>query len=380
MGCCIKKKRTQALINKTEENEQNTEEDKDFVSITVKLKYEDFSPLKLLGRGSYGQVCLVRFKLNNKLYAMKVLDKLLLKQKHQELHTKSERDLMVKIHCPFVVNIKSAFQDEKYLFIISDFMQGGDLFYHLHEQGIFNFELAQFYISEVVLALEYLHKNNMIYRDLKPENILLDSKGHIKLTDFGLSKMLNSSGERTYTICGTVQYIAPEMFIKKGYDNAVDWWSLGCLIYEMFVGKFAFKIRKKSDINFDLYKKKLNFPRRMDGDAKDLINKLLVVEPKKRLGYGKNGVDKIKNHPFFEGINWDDIWNKKVKPPFIPELDDELDLKYFDQQFTDEPLESFTKNMRARETSYEYQNFTFITDSIKDELITIQAETNKNDD
>ena len=373
MGCCQKKKQNQALTNKLNQNEADIEEDKDFTSISVQLTYHDFTPLKLLGRGSYGQVCLVRLKINNKLYAMKVLDKLLLKEKHQELHTKSERDLMVKVHCPFIVNIKSAFQDQKYLYIISDFMQGGDLYYHLHEKGVLNFEEAQFYISEIVLALEYLHKNNMIYRDLKPENILLDNKGHIKLTDFGLSKMLNSSNERSFTICGTIQYIAPEMFIKKGYDHMIDWWS-GCLMYEMFAGKFAFKIKRNTEINFDIYKQKLQFPRRMDEDAKDLINKLLVVEPKKRLGFGTNGVEKIKKHPFFEGINWDDVWNKNVMPPFVPELDDELDLRYFDKQFTDEPLESFTKNMRARETSYEYKNFTFVTDSIKNELITIQEE------
>ena len=379
MGCCPKKKQNPVLLNKNDINEEKIEEDKDFASISVKLNYHDFTPLKLLGRGSYGQVCLVRMKINNKLYAMKVLDKSLLKETHQELHTKSERDLMVKVHCPFIVNIKSAFQDPKYLYIISDFMQGGDLFYHLHESHVFRFEQAQFYITEIVLALEYLHKNNMIYRDLKPENILIDSKGHIKLTDFGLSKMLNSSGERSFTICGTLQYIAPEMFVKKGYDNAIDWWSLGCVIYEMFAGKLAFKIKRNMKIDMDLYKKKLQFPRHMDEDAKDLINQLLVREPKKRLGYGPNGAEKIKKHPFFEGVNWDDVWNKKVEPPFVPELDDEMDLRYFDSQFTDEPLESFTKNMRARETSYEYKNFTFVTDSIKQELMTIEEVKNEND-
>ena len=379
MGCCPKKKQNPVLLNKNDINEEKIEEDKDFASISVKLNYHDFIPLKLLGRGSYGQVCLVRMKINNKLYAMKVLDKSLLKETHQELHTKSERDLMVKVHCPFIVNIKSAFQDPKYLYIISDFMQGGDLFYHLHESHVFRFEQAQFYITEIVLALEYLHKNNMIYRDLKPENILIDSKGHIKLTDFGLSKMLNSSGERSFTICGTLQYIAPEMFVKKGYDNAIDWWSLGCVIYEMFAGKLAFQIKRNMKIDIDLYKKKLQFPRHMDEDAKDLINQLLVPEPKKRLGYGPNGAEKIKKHPFFEGVNWDDVWNKKVEPPFVPELDDEMDLRYFDSQFTDEPLESFTKNMRARETSYEYKNFTFVTDSIKQELMTIEEVKNEND-
>ena len=379
MGCCVKKKKSQYLLNKTDKQPEEPEEEKDFISIKVKLTYEDFIPLKLLGRGSYGQVCLVRMKLNNKLYAMKVLDKSLLKAKNQELHTQTERDLMVKIHCPFIVNIKSAFQDEKYLYIISDFIQGGDLFYHLHQSHTFDFERAQFYIAELVLALDYLHKNNMIYRDLKPENILLDAKGHIKLTDFGLSKMLNYSKEKAFTICGTIQYIAPEMLMNKGYDKCIDWWSLGCLIYEMFVGKFAFQINRNTKLNFELYNKKLQFPRRMDEDAKDLITQLLIVEPKKRLGYGNTGSEKIKKHRFFEGINWDEIWNKQIIPPFVPELDDELDLKYFDSQFTDEPIESFTKNPRSRETSYEYKNFTYITESVKNELLIVQEENNKND-
>ena len=379
MGCCPKKKLNQPLLNKLDQNDNNTHEEKDFQSMVFKLKFEDFEILKLLGKGSYGQVCLVRLKVNNKLYAMKILDKLLLKEKNQEIHTKSERDLMVKVHCPFIINIKSAFQDEKYLYIVTDFMQGGDLYYHLHGKRIFDFGEAQFYISEIVLALDYLHKNNMIYRDLKPENILIDSEGHIKLTDFGLSKILNSSVERSFTICGTLQYIAPEMMTKKGYDNMIDWWSLGCLIYEMFAGKFAFKFERNEPINFELYKKKLEFPRRMDEDAKDLINKLLVLEPKKRLGYGPNGTENIKKHSFFEGIDWNDIWNKNVTPPFVPELEDEMDLRYFDKKFTDEPLQSFTKNIIPQRNNSIYKNFTFVTESIKKELMTIQEESNQND-
>ena len=379
MGCCQKKKKSQYLLNKIDKPSYEPTDDKDFSNLKINLSYHDFTPLKLLGRGSFGQVCLVRLKINNKLYAMKILDKKLLKERNQELHTKSERDLMVKINCPFIVNIKSAFQDEKYLYIISDFMQGGDLFYHMHETGIFDFELAQFYTCELVLALEYLHNNNMIYRDLKPENILLDANGHIKLTDFGLSKLLNSSKQKAFTICGTIQYIAPEVFIDKGYDKMVDWWSLGCLIYEMFVGKLAFNIKNNTNLSLDLYNKKLKFPRHMDEDAQDLINKLLVVDPKKRLGYGANGSDKIKKHPFFEGINWDEVWNKQIIPPFKPELTDEMDLKYFDTQFTDEPIESFTRNPRSREASYEYKNFTYITDSVKNELLKNSQDDTQNE-
>ena len=380
MGCCHKKRKRNTLLKKSDDNNENDNEDADANSIIVRLKYDDFIPLKLLGRGSFGQVILARLKINDKLYAMKILDKSQLKLRHQEIHTQTERNLMVKIKCPFIVNIKSAFQDEKYLYIVSDFMQGGDMYFHMHEQKKFEFDLTQFYISELVLALEYLHKNNMVYRDLKPENILLDSKGHIKITDFGLSKMFNSSKEKAFTICGTIQYLAPEMFTNKGYDKMVDWWALGCLIYEMLVGQLPFPIKRGAKINLDIFKNKIKFPRYLNEDARDLISQLLIIDPKKRLGSGKGGVDKIKKHPFFEEINWDDIWNKKIIPPFEPDLEDELDLKYFDSQFTSEPLESFTKNPRSRESSYEYNNFSYMTESVKNELINIKKVDSDNNE
>jgi len=379
MGCCHKKRKRNTLLKKISDDNEQTNEEPDANEMIIKLTYNDFIPIKLLGRGSFGQVILSRLKINNKLYAMKILDKSLLKVKKQELHTKAERDLMVKIHCPFIVNIKSAFQDEKYLYIVSDFMQGGDMYYHLHQARKFDFNLTQFYISEIILALEYLHKNNMVYRDLKPENILLDSKGHIKLADFGLSKMLNSSKDKAFTVCGTLQYLAPEMFTNQGYDKNVDWWALGCLIYEMLTGKLPFPIKRGMSLNNEIYKSKIQYPRFLDQDARDLISKLLEVDPKKRLGSGKGGVEKIKKHPFFEEINWKDFWDKKIIPPFKPDLEDELDLKYFDSQFTDEPLESFTKNPRSREVSYEYNNFTYVTESVKNELISIPKETIENE-
>ena len=147
---------------------------------------------------------------------------------------------MVKINNPFIVNIKFAFQDESKLYIVSDFMQGGDMFYHLHAQKKFDEEKSKFYAIELILGLEFLHKNNMIYRDLKPENILIDSRGHIKLTDFGLSKILEDEEDKAFTLCGTPQYLAPEVLLRQGYDKMVDWWSLGCVMYEMLVGRLPF--------------------------------------------------------------------------------------------------------------------------------------------
>jgi serine/threonine protein kinase len=293
--------------------------------------------------------------------------------KKQQNHTKTERDLMVKINSPFIVNIKSAFQDDTNLYLVSEFMQGGDMFFHMHDGQIviFSHDKTRFYILELVLALESLHKNNMVYRDLKPENILLDSKGHVKLTDFGLSKILEDEDDKAFTLCGTPQYLAPEVLLKKGYDKMVDWWSLGCVLYEMLMGRLPFAI-KRGMINLKIYEKKIDFPRKISNEARDLIEKFLVVNPTERLGYGPNGTDDIKNHPFFNGVDWDLAIQKKYKPPFIPKLKNDVDLRYFDNCFTDEPIggpkRRITIRDRDREPSNEYKGFTYMAESVSKEL------------
>ena len=397
MGCCPKKKPenidntnytndksevlnvtentdTNASSNKNEINiiESNNEEENEH-PLNIKLTYNDFQPIKLLGRGSFGEVILVRLKSTKKVYAMKILDKKILKMKKQQNHTKTERDLMVKINSPFIVNIKSAFQDDTNLYLVSEFMQGGDMFFHMHDGQIviFSHDKTRFYILELVLALESLHKNNMVYRDLKPENILLDSKGHVKLTDFGLSKILEDEDDKAFTLCGTPQYLAPEVLLKKGYDKMVDWWSLGCVMYEMLMGRLPFAI-KRGTINLKIYEKKIDFPRKISNEARDLIEKFLVVNPTERLGYGSNGTDDIKNHPFFNGVDWDLAIQKKYKPPFIPKLKNDVDLRYFDNCFTDEPIggpkRRITIRDRDREPSNEYKGFTYMAESVSKEL------------
>ena len=397
MGCCPKKKPenidntnytndksevlnvtentdTNASSNKNEINiiESNNEEENEH-PLNIKLTYNDFQPIKLLGRGSFGEVILVRLKSTKKVYAMKILDKKILKMKKQQNHTKTERDLMVKINSPFIVNIKSAFQDDTNLYLVSEFMQGGDMFFHMHDGQIviFSHDKTRFYMLELVLALESLHKNNMVYRDLKPENILLDSKGHVKLTDFGLSKILEDEDDKAFTLCGTPQYLAPEVLLKKGYDKMVDWWSLGCVLYEMLMGRLPFAI-KRGMINLKIYEKKIDFPRKISNEARDLIEKFLVVNPTERLGYGPNGTDDIKNHPFFNGVDWDLAIQKKYKPPFIPKLKNDVDLRYFDNCFTDEPIggpkRRITIRDRDREPSNEYKGFTYMAESVSKEL------------
>ena len=371
MGCCPKKKQEQ-LIDKNENKEMETHPggESSLNQENIKLSYNDFKPLKLLGTGSFGRVLLVRFKSNNTLYAMKILRKDQIKLKHQEEHTKTERDLMVKINNPFIVNIKFAFQDESKLYIVSDFMQGGDMFYHLHSQKKFEEKKAKFYTIELILGLEFLHKNNMIYRDLKPENILMDSNGHIKISDFGLSKILDSPDEKTFTLCGTPQYLAPEIIKKKGYDKTVDWWSLGCFLYEMITGYLPFYIPKGNKINPKTYEEPLRFPPDVNPVVINLINQLLTVNPKKRLGYGEEDATKIKQHDFFKEVDWDKYWNKEIEPPFLPEFNDEEDLRYFDKMFTDEPVNNDRPTVYSRPRDFSvYKGFTYVTNSVQKELL-----------
>ena len=382
MGCCQKKKpeivedpKSESLNVKNIENDNNNDkEEENEPGLNVKLSYSDFLALKLLGRGSFGEVLLVKLKATGKIYAMKILDKKILKLKNQQNHTKTERDLMVRINSPFIVNIKSAFQDNNNLYLVSEFMQGGDMFFHMHDNqtNIFSLEKTKFYVIELILALDSLHKNNMVYRDLKPENILLDSKGHIKLTDFGLSKILEDGEDKAYTLCGTPQYLAPEVLLRKGYDKAVDWWSLGCIMYEMLTGKLPFPFKRGVKLSIKTYEKKINFPSKITENAKDLIQKLLVVNPNDRLGSGTDGSESIKKHPFFEEVDWDSAFEKQLDPPFVPKLKDETDLKYFDTMFTEEkvdgPKRKNTNRDRERSQSNDYEGFTYTAQSVEKEL------------
>jgi protein-serine/threonine kinase len=378
-NCCEKKKK----INKDENFKilENLLDVKDDNSIEIKITIKDFQKIKLLGKGSFGEVFLVKYIKTNKIYAMKILDKNKVIEGGQVEHTKIERDLLVNINCPFIVEIKFAFQDKENLYIITEFLQGGELFFHLHKEKRFTNDKAKFYVAEIVVAIEYLHKKKIVYRDLKPENVLISDTGHVKLTDFGLSKIFKKSKEKAYTICGTPQYLAPEVILSEnGYDSTIDWWSLGCVLYELLIGRAPYRICLGDSLNEDLYKKKILIPDYVCEDAKDLITKLLVIEPKKRLGYGENGAKKIKHHPFFKGINWDDVWNQKLNPPFIPDLKDETDLSYFDTVFTNEQVSGSNSDISGLSMDCNtFKGFTYVTDSYESELM-IMSKPYENDD
>ena len=368
MGCCAKKKPEQ-LIEKNNSKEENKETSE---LVTVKLSYQDFEPLKLIGTGSFGKVLLVKYNSNNNLYAMKVLNKSQIKLKKQEENTKNERDLMVKLNNPFILSIKFAFQDESKLYIVSEFLQGGDLFYHLHHSTInLTEEVAKFYIIELILGLEFLHQNNVIFRDLKPENILLDSEGHIRISDFGLSKILENSRDKAYTLCGTLKYLAPEILKNKGYEKSVDWWSLGCIFYEMLMGHLPFKINGNV-IDPEVFEEKIKFNDNMNPLLIDLISQLLAVNPKKRIGYGDSDAKKIKEHQYFIDVDWNKYLNKEIEPPFVPKLDGDMDLRYFDKSFTDEPVNSDRATiMSGSNRTSEYNGFTYMAQSIGKDIVEI---------
>ena len=373
MGCCCKK-RNEVNSLYSDDLESNSLESGNITQtqlsiLKVKMNLDYFETIKLLGKGTFGKVLLVKLKSNNTYYAMKILNKNQLRLSKQEIHTKNERDLMVKISSPFIVGIKFAFQDEINLYLVSEFMQGGELFFHLRKNKYFEEDRAKFYAMELVLAISHIHENNAVYRDLKPENILLDKNGHIKLTDFGLAKMVKDN-DKAYTICGTVQYIAPEVLMNKGYKKEVDWWSLGCVIYEMLEGRSPFG-KPKGRINISFYEKNLDFYYTDSKEAQNFIKELLVINPEKRLGYGKNGSEKVKSHPFFKGVDWNKVFKKEYKPPFVPELLDELDLKYFDKTFTEENvnLNSLNKGNESRDYGSDYADFSYIENDMNEDLM-----------
>ena len=335
-----------------------------------KITINDFQIVKVLGTGAFGKVSLVYNEELKRYFAMKSLKKDYIKKYQQTKHTKEERKIMEKIDYPFISKLYYAFQTKKSLFMITEFMAGGEMFHHLHECGHFDENRARFYIAELVLAIDHLHKNNILYRDLKPENILLDEIGHIKLTDFGLSKIMNDiEKDKTYTVCGTPIYVAPEVLSGRGYNKLVDWWSLGVLLYEFLAGYSPFR-EMKNRIDLNIYKKKLKQDPLISDTAFNLIKNLCKTNASERLG--KN-VSEIKNHKFFEDVDWIKLEKKQITPPFKPKIRYQGDVRNFDKMFTDMPITSTlgTKDQMMNPSSTiknsksTYINFTYLGEKVK---------------
>ncbi|KAI8146706.1 camp-dependent protein kinase 9 [Fennellomyces sp. T-0311] len=276
---------------------------------------QDFELLDTLGTGTFGRVYLTRFRTTNKYYAMKVLKKSEVVRLKQVEHLLWEKQILASVRFPFIVDLFCAFQDNTNLYMLLEYVVGGELFSHLRRAGRFTNDMTRFYASEIVLAIEYLHSKNIVYRDLKPENLLLDHNGHIVLTDFGFAKQID---DRTWTLCGTPEYLAPEIIQSKGHGKAVDWWALGILIFEMLAGYPPFF----DDNSFGIYEKilagRVQFPSHFDTLAKDLLKRLLVGDRTKRLGNLKGGPEDIKRHKWFRGVDWIGLLDKTVRAPIIP--------------------------------------------------------------
>jgi serine/threonine protein kinase len=327
-----------------------------------KVDKTSFDMISVLGQGSFGQVILVRKKDTGVLYAMKVLQKKNLVARRQVEHTRSERNVLEQMAgVPFIVNVRYAFQTHDKLYLVLDFAQGGELFFHLKKLGRFNQRAVQFYAAQMVLALENVHKLDVIYRDLKPENVLLDKDGYICLTDFGLSKEgVQGDDEGTSTFCGTPEYLAPEV-LKEGsaHGKAVDWWAMGTLLYEMLHGLPPFYSQNVAEMYDKIQNERLVFPKHFQPNTRSFLAGLLERDPAQRFD-----VYQIKAHPFFAGVDWDKLLNKEYAAPMVPRLRDELDLSYFDSQFTQEepPTETPIEEgglMRASVTGGMFEGFTF---------------------
>eukprot|EP01100_Stratorugosa_tubuloviscum_P003133 TRINITY_DN1746_c0_g4_i1.p1 TRINITY_DN1746_c0_g4~~TRINITY_DN1746_c0_g4_i1.p1 ORF type:complete len:530 (-),score=166.51 TRINITY_DN1746_c0_g4_i1:112-1701(-) len=301
-----------------------------------RITIDDFELLRVVGRGNFGKVMQCRKKDSNRLYAIKVLRKERLIETNSIQNTLVEKKILQAVKHPFVVSLKYSFQTADKLYIVIDYVAGGELFFHLSREQWFPENKSLFYTAELVLALEYIHNLGVIYRDLKPENVLIDMAGHVVLVDFGLAKQLEKGNTRTFTLCGSPPYLAPEMLTGVGYTQSIDWWALGCLLYEMMTGLPPFYDEDDRKIpRMILHQQLVLDPAIFSNDCRLILSQFLHRNPTKRLG--ANGAQEVKSHSLFKNINWDLLMQKKIEPPFIPHLQHTLDVRYFDREFTSQP-------------------------------------------
>eukprot|EP00051_Salpingoeca_urceolata_P026889 m.479156 g.479156 ORF g.479156 m.479156 type:complete len:475 (-) comp21344_c0_seq1:90-1514(-) len=301
------------------------------------ISMQDFDMLKVLGKGTFGKVMLVQHKTSKKVFAMKLLHKSMVLDKGELVHTLTENAVLAKCSHPFLTSLSYSFQTADRLCFVMEYVNGGEVFYHLRREKKFSEPRTQFYIAEISLAIKYLHENNIIYRDLKLENLLLDREGHIKITDFGLCKKDMPSGSATSTFCGTPDYLAPEVLEESEYGLAVDWWGVGAVMYEMLTGQLPFSGNDYDELFENILRKPLELPA-VSPSAQDILSKLLDKDPRKRLGGGAGDGDDVLSHPFFSGLDLKGMYKKQVDPPFKPVVKDDLDVSNFDPYFTSEPV------------------------------------------
>ncbi|CAI2168799.1 11740_t:CDS:10 [Funneliformis geosporum] len=330
-----------------------------------KVGLDDFNFLAVLGKGNFGKVMLAEEKYTKQLYAIKVLKKEFIIENDEVESTRSEKRVFQAANRerhPFLLGLHSCFQTETRIYFVMEYVSGGDLMLHIQREQ-FTYRRAQFYAAEVLLALEYLHKVGIIYRDLKLDNILLTLDGHIKIADYGLCKEEIWWGHTTNTFCGTPEFMAPEILLEQRYGRAVDWWAFGVLIYEMLLGQSPFRGDDEDEIFDAILEDEILYPINMSRDSVSILQKLLTRDPEKRLGSGRGDAEDIKRHPFFKGVNWEDMLAKKVPPPFYPSISSPTDTSNFDDEFTSEvpvltPVHSHLKS----EAQEEFKGFSYVSE------------------
>ncbi|KAI8334196.1 kinase-like domain-containing protein [Chlamydoabsidia padenii] len=299
-----------------------------------KLSLNHFILEKTVGTGSFGRVHLAQGRTTGRFYAIKALRKQELVDRRQVEHANNERVILRSVDHPFVVKLWDTFQDEGHVFFVMSYVPGGELFRILRKNKSFSESAARFYAAEVLLAIDYLHSLDIAYRDIKPENILLDAEGHVKLADFGFSKKVT---DLTWTVCGTPDYLAPEIIRSQGYTKAVDWWSFGVLIYEMVMGEAPFQAENPVDKYQMILDGNIKFlPNRLSNELVDLLGHLLKVKPTERYGNLKDGVDDIKYHAWFKKMDFIKLALGQITPPYIPDVKHAGDTSCF-QNYSEYP-------------------------------------------
>ncbi|KAL3530723.1 hypothetical protein ACH5RR_010045 [Cinchona calisaya] len=353
---------TQEPQNPTLDNTKNMFADviKKDISDLNEIGLEDFEVLKLVGQGGFAKVYQVRKIGSSDIFAMKVMRKDKILEKNHAKYVKTERDILTKINHPFIVRLRYSFQTKYRLYLVLDYVNGGHLLFQLHRQGLFREDLARIYAAEIVSAVSHLHANGIMHRDLKPENILLDAEGHAMLTDFGLAKQFDHESSRSNSMCGTLEYMAPEIVLGKGHDKATDWWSMGILLYEMLTGKPPFVSGNRQKIQQTIIKDKIKLPSFLSSDAHSLLKGLLQKDAKKRLGSGQKGSYEIKGHKWFRSINWKKLEARQIQPSFLPEVDGNQCIANVDKCWTNKPvIDSAVSSPRCADNNI-FQGFNYV--------------------
>ncbi|KAB5528898.1 kinase-like domain-containing protein [Coniochaeta sp. 2T2.1] len=335
-----------------------------------KLQLSDFKRIRTLGTGTFARVVLVRPATSHPadeglVYALKILRKTEVIKLRQVDHVRHERAILAEVSGhPFVTNLRASFSDSDFLYLLLDYVPGGELFSYLRKWRRFDEDMARFYAAEIVLVLEYLHEHQggVAYRDLKPENLLLDEEGHVKLVDFGFAKRLGNSEstegdkpQETYTLCGTPEYLAPEVIHNKGHTTAVDWWALGILIYEFLTGYPPFWHQNPIEIYKQIVEKPVVFPQdpAISDEAKDIIRQFCTVDRSRRLGNIQGGAARVKEHPFFAGVDWEAVYERRHKGPILPPVRFPGDAQCFDIYPEEDANQAeYTEELRGRWDEY----------------------------